>query len=114
MGGLQENLLVGGFRLLRGLGGFGGRGGRRRCLFTRGVLGRPLVLRAVRLGTGVKVRVPAAALEREGGLADQLVDLLRLALRAGLDVLVRHLLPLLELVAAGGAGVFVDRHAPGA
>src|SRR6185436_18846942 len=75
----------GSLRLLGGFGGLvgGARGGR--CLFARGVLRRPLALGAVGLGTGVQVRVPAAALEAEGCLADELLDLLRLALRTDLD-----------------------------
>src|SRR6266508_533393 len=91
-----------------------GRAGSGLGFLSGGVLGRPLILGAVRLGAGVEVRVPAAALELERGRADLLLDLPRLALRANADRLVRHLLPLFELVAAGGAGVLVNRHAAGA
>src|ERR1700747_1411453 len=87
----------------------GGRGARR--LLGGRVLARPLILGAVRLRSSVEVRVPASALELERGLADQLLDLLCLALGAGADRLVGHLLPLFELVAAGGTGVFIDGHA---
>ena len=55
---------------------------------------------------------PTAAFQREAGLADELLDLLGLALRTSADGLVRHLLPLLEAVSAGAAGVLVDGHRP--
>src|SRR3569623_292673 len=91
-----------------------------RCLL-RVARGRSAVLGAVRLvrgfalafarlGRRVQVRVPAAALQLKGGLTDQALDLLLLALRTRPHGRVRHLLPFLELVAAGGARVFIDGH----
>src|SRR6187551_2087927 len=105
------SLLSGRFRLFAVLARFVGRARGCRSLFSGGVLGRAVALGAVRLRAGVEVRVPAAALELEGRLTDQLLDLLGLALGADADRLVRHLLPFLELMPAGGTGVFVDGHA---
>src|SRR3569623_499480 len=65
---------------------------------------------AFRLRRRVQIRVPAAALQLKGGLADEALALLLLALRTRPDGRVRHLLPFLELVAACGARVFIDGH----
>src|SRR4051812_17057983 len=98
-GGLAAAVLLG--RLLLGLGLLG-RGSRLLGGLLLG-LAPAAAVRAAASGAllaGVQVAVPATALELEGGRADQLLDLPGLALGAGLDGLVRHLLPLLEPVSA--------------
>src|SRR5512143_3934485 len=55
-------------------------------------------------------RVPAAALQLEAGRGDALDEPVGLARRAGGERRVADLLQRLELVAAGRAPVFVDRH----
>src|SRR5262249_40357948 len=94
---LRAGLAVAGLRLALGRGRAAALAAARRLV----------LLLAAR---GVEVRVPAAALQDEGSLGDQLLDLARLAHRAGLDRIVGDPLLGLELVAALLAGVFVDGH----
>src|SRR5262245_43333950 len=62
-----------------------------------------------RLGSGVEVLVPAAALQHEARRRDHALQLPTAGLALGLRLL-RHALHVLELLAALPALVFVDRH----
>src|SRR5262245_57857087 len=66
-------------------------GGGRCAALAAAAPGVLLVLALARAGR-VEVRVPAAALQHEGGLGDQALHLARLAHRAGLDRIVRDAL----------------------